>query len=73
MHILEDLEKGMVSTGAFFNTQKPFLANCKCPQILIVDDEPFNVFSMDGILGSLGLKMIDKAFNGQEALEKIRT
>ena len=64
MHLLEDIEKGMASTLTCFNSQKTFFGKCKCPQILIVDDEPFNLFSLDGLLQSLGRYTVDKAYNG---------
>jgi PleD family two-component response regulator len=41
------------------------------PKILIVDDEPFNLIALEGMLLQRGYTRIDKAFNGQEALQKI--
>ena len=43
---------------------------CDCPQILIVDDLPSNIFILSGLLRLLGLKA-DSAENGFEAIEKI--
>ena len=41
-------------------------------RILIVDDEPFNVVSMQLSLGRLGIKglssIVDRAYNGHEGL-----
>ncbi|TNV72398.1 hypothetical protein FGO68_gene9237 [Halteria grandinella] len=46
---------------------------CKCPKILIVDDEPFNLIALEGQLNIINPDLrICKAFNGKEALEKVR-
>ena len=41
-------------------------------RILIVDDEPFNIIGLDAIIQHAGfpeiVNLIDKAYNGQEAL-----
>src|SRR5690606_11967607 len=44
---------------------------CKCPPILIVDDDIFNIMSLEMILKTLSLSC-DKAYHGHEALEKLR-
>ncbi|CDW71598.1 multi-sensor hybrid histidine kinase [Stylonychia lemnae] len=44
---------------------------CQCSQILIADDDPFNIVILEGMLNSLGIYKIDKAFNGQDAYEKV--
>jgi CheY-like chemotaxis protein len=44
---------------------------CKCSTILVVDDEPFNVITLKGLLLGLNIEKVDKAFNGREALDKI--
>ena len=45
-------------------------------RILIIDDEPFNVVSMQLTLSQLGIKGIcsltDRAYNGLEGLNKVR-
>ncbi|TNV84471.1 hypothetical protein FGO68_gene10371 [Halteria grandinella] len=47
---------------------------CKCAQILIVDDEPFNLIALEGQLHLINPDIrICKAFNGKEALEMVRT
>ena len=43
--------------------------NCKCPQILIVDDNDFIRYSLDMQLKKLGL-LADQAINGLVAVEK---
>ena len=44
-------------------------------RILIIDDEPFNVVSMQLTLGKLGIKglgsLIDRAYNGLEGVKKV--
>jgi PleD family two-component response regulator len=44
---------------------------CRCPRVLIVDDEPFNIIALKGQLEMFGIIGSDKAFNGKEALEKV--
>ena len=45
-------------------------------RILIVDDEPFNVISMQISMNRLGIRglssIIDRAYNGIEAVTKIK-
>ena len=47
------------------------LINCKCPKVLIVDDDPFNLTALDQILKRLQIPC-HWAFNGKEAIEKIK-
>jgi CheY-like chemotaxis protein len=48
------------------------LDSCSCPNILIVDDEPFNIIALQGLLLQIGITKVEKAFNGEEALKKIK-
>ena len=41
------------------------------PQILIVDDEPFNLIVLESLLNEFNLTRINKAFNGLQALEEV--
>ena len=43
---------------------------CKCPKVLIVDDDPFNLTALEQILKRLQITC-HWAFNGKEAIEKI--
>lgn len=45
-------------------------AKCKCPKVLIVDDEPLNIYVLQSYLRTKGVGS-DIAINGQEALEAI--
>ncbi|CDW82172.1 multi-sensor hybrid histidine kinase [Stylonychia lemnae] len=45
---------------------------CKCPRILIADDDPFNIIAVEGMLNSIGISEIEKVFNGSEAIDRIR-
>ena len=45
--------------------------SCKCPKILIVDDDTFNLTALEQILSKLRLTC-DWALNGKEAIEKIK-
>ncbi len=38
---------------------------------LIVDDQPFNVIALEGILVKYGAQYIEKAYDGEMALAKI--
>lgn len=40
-------------------------------QVLIVDDEPFNLIALEGLLNMIGIDHVEKAFNGREALDFI--
>ena len=46
-------------------------------RILIIDDEPFNIVSMQLSLGRLGIKglasLCDRAYNGLEAINKVKS
>lgn len=41
---------------------------CKCPKLLVVDDEPFNHLALEGLFMLQGVENIAKAFNGQDAI-----
>ena len=45
-------------------------------RILVVDDEPYNVLSIQLIMSRLGIKdigrLVDRAYNGKEALKKVK-
>lgn len=45
---------------------------CNCPKVLVVDDDPFNIIALEGMLGMLGVRAIEKAFNGKDGLIKIQ-
>ena len=63
-----------LSTDFEVYTQTSTTANlgCKCPPVLIVDDDPFNLTALEQILAKLQVRC-HWAFNGREALEKIQT
>lgn len=44
---------------------------CACPEILVVDDDMFNLFTMENILVTLNFR-IEKATNGKEAIEAVK-
>ncbi|CAD8160015.1 unnamed protein product [Paramecium octaurelia] len=44
----------------------------RCPHILIVDDEIFNVFTFTKLLNKKNILDIDSASNGSECIEKLR-
>ncbi len=51
-------------------TQLPLTVECGCPKILLVDDEPLNLYVLSTYLDSIGLKA-DRAENGKIALDLI--
>eukprot|EP00347_Sterkiella_histriomuscorum_P017889 403347588 len=57
------------------NAEEALICNpfkyCSCSKILLVDDEPFNLIVLEGLLNQLGIFDIDKCFNGQEARQNI--
>ena len=46
---------------------------CKCPRVLIADDEPFNLIALEGLLQQLNVGDIEKSFHGKEAIGKIES
>jgi len=54
---------------AFSNPIIP-IETCSCPEILIVDDNPFNTMTFEAILSSLDIKC-DPANGGSSAIEKL--
>lgn len=44
---------------------------CDCPEILVVDDDGFNIMAVESIFRSLGMKN-DRAFNGEDAIVKMK-
>jgi PleD family two-component response regulator len=46
---------------------------CKCPRVLIADDEPFNLIALEGLLHQLNVGDSEKSFHGKEALDKIES
>ncbi|CAD8104975.1 unnamed protein product [Paramecium primaurelia] len=49
---------------------EPYVLDCKCKTILIVDDEMINILGLELMLKSLNLEA-DHAFNGLEAIKKL--
>jgi PleD family two-component response regulator len=47
-----------------------FKKPCECPEILIVDDTPFNILALRTVLKKHKLR-IDSAASGEEAIEKV--
>jgi len=48
------------------------LLRCVCDTILIVDDDNFNILSLKTLLNCLKHTQIEMAFNGKQAIEKVR-
>ena len=49
------------------------LVNCSCPKVLIVDDEPFNLITLESMLQQFKVGAVEKAHNGKDAMGKIQT
>eukprot|EP00347_Sterkiella_histriomuscorum_P004818 403358973 len=43
---------------------------CPCPQILIADDDPFNIIALEGLINQIHIGSIDTVFNGRDAYAK---
>ena len=56
--------------GTLMSISSQIQISCKCPKVLIVDDDPFNLTALDQILSRLKVPC-HWAFNGKEAIEKI--
>jgi CheY-like chemotaxis protein len=41
---------------------------CKCPSVLLVDDEPFNIMALEGLLHQRGIENCAKAYQGALAV-----
>ena len=50
--------------GGGCNTDESIEAPEKCCKVLVVEDEPFNVLAIEGLLGQRGAFQVDKSFNG---------
>jgi PleD family two-component response regulator len=46
------------------NSDESIEATEKHCKVLVVDDEPFNVLAIEGLLGQRGAFQVDKSFNG---------
>ncbi|CDW81597.1 multi-sensor hybrid histidine kinase [Stylonychia lemnae] len=44
---------------------------CNCAKILVVDDDPFNIIALEGMLNQLGIVKIEKLFNGKDAINHL--
>lgn len=64
-------DKPKESADHQFVHQTTMEPECRCPEILVVDDEPFNVMTLEQLLGKWNKSCLT-AFNGQEALKKIK-
>eukprot|EP01016_Furgasonia_blochmanni_P012765 TRINITY_DN16397_c0_g1_i2.p1 TRINITY_DN16397_c0_g1~~TRINITY_DN16397_c0_g1_i2.p1 ORF type:complete len:297 (+),score=32.36 TRINITY_DN16397_c0_g1_i2:64-954(+) len=60
--------KKLKKFGSFEKTN----AKDKMISVLVVDDNPFNIMSIERILSKCAEIRVDKAFNGLEALEKVK-
>ena len=56
--------------GSLTSVTSQVQIGCKCPKVLIVDDDPFNLTALEQILSRLKISC-HWAFNGKEAIEKI--
>ena len=52
------------------NNEKNGENGCFCEEILVVDDDSFNILALEAILSKFSLKVV-KAFNGQQAIDII--
>ena len=50
--------------------EKKVVKNCKCPKILVVDDNGYNIHALRLMLKNEG-HVIDHTSNGQDAIEMV--
>eukprot|EP00347_Sterkiella_histriomuscorum_P018473 403345385 len=62
----------VVDIGQETSNIQPQSLECPCPQILIADDDPFNIMALQGLIDQIQTGPIDKAFNGRDALSKFQ-
>ena len=60
-------QKTVDTTPLIDNKEK----ECTCPQVMVVDDEPFNVMTLEQLVSKWKKKCVT-AFNGKDALKKIQ-
>ena len=48
-----------------------FERSCTHPRLLLVDDEPFNILILQGMLEHLNIFDTDRCFDGKSALSKL--
>lgn len=72
IHYVEVSESSSISVPSdralIMKDEIPSTRRCKCPSVLIVDDEPFNIVTIEGLLCSKGVELCARAYNGVEAL-----
>jgi len=52
------------------SASEPLLEICECPEVLIVDDNLFNVMAFEAILSSLDIKY-DSVYSGPSAIQRL--
>lgn len=50
----------------------PDTFDCNCANILVVDDEPINIFALEMLLKRIGLKC-ESASNGSECIKRLKS
>ena len=53
--------------------QNSFREPCRCPKVLIADDEPFNLIALEGFLQCHNIGSIDKVYHGKETLKRVES
>ena len=66
-HIIHAEKDNQRKGSSYDRSKEP----CKCPKVLIADDEPFNLIALEGLLHQFNVGSVDKAYHGKEALQKI--
>lgn len=61
---IQSQESQSSQEGGGCNSDESIEAPEKCCKVLVVDDEPFNVLAIEGLLGQRGAFQVDKSFNG---------
>lgn len=68
---IQNETESLTITKGRFRSNEIIKKNCECKDILAVDDDAFNLLSLEMICSSLNLKTA-KALNGRAAIEKLK-
>lgn len=68
----QEVPQIMLNMNPLTNSEIPFEEEgfCECPEVLVVDDDVFNLFTMENMIKSFRLQLI-QAKNGEEAIAAV--
>jgi signal transduction histidine kinase/CheY-like chemotaxis protein len=69
-HLELHFTKQFKNPGSKFHQDSPQRPQCTCPKILIVDDDPYNILSLQKMLESLDYRC-STSYHGKEAVQRV--